>query len=117
MFTRLSAESLKSYQCPPAGMCIEKVLNLVGGSDDGRKRFLIQIVDKKKRKFDLLFYSRLEHHFPDWNDRSEYQRKQEKLYDSAMKKRREALRLRLKENWNRTTEEQDAIDSFAGTGF
>ena len=95
----------------------QKVLR--GGSDQNsdRKRFIVQIVDGKTRKFDLVFHSQLEQHFPDWKERMEYQRNQEKLYDSAMKKRRQALRLRLQENWNRTDEEQDAIDYFAGRGF
>ena len=34
-----------------------------------------------------------------------------------MQKKREALRLRLKENFNRTPEEQDAVDYFNGTGI
>lgn len=34
-----------------------------------------------------------------------------------MKKRRETLRLRIKENFSRTKDEQDAIDYFSGSGF
>lgn len=121
LFTGLADKSLKSSTCPQggSGICIERVSNFRAGSDQNsdRKRFIVQIVDGKTRKFDLVFHSQLEQHFPDWKERMEYQRNQEKLYDSAMKKRRQALRLRLQENWNRTDEEQDAIDYFNGTGF
>ena len=34
-----------------------------------------------------------------------------------MQKKREALRLRLKENFKRTREEQDAVDYFHGTSI
>lgn len=59
----------------------------------------------------------LEKKFPDWLSRMDYQKKQEKLYKSAMQKKSEALRLRLKENFNRTYQEQHVIDYFQGTGF
>jgi hypothetical protein len=58
LFTGLREGSLKSYNCPPSSMCIEKVRNLVGGSsDDCRKRFIIKIVDNKEIKFDIVFHS------------------------------------------------------------
>ena len=84
-------------------MCIEL---LRGGSDDDRGGSRILIVDGKEIKFDLSFHRRLEKHFPDWDERIAYQREQEKLYDSAMKERREALKLRTKDNL--TDQEQDA---------
>lgn len=34
-----------------------------------------------------------------------------------MRKQREALKLRLKDNFNRSKVEQDAIDYFSGRGF
>lgn len=46
-----------------------------------------------------------------------YQKKQEELYKSAMRKKREALKIRVKKNFNRTPEEQDAVDYFHGTGI
>jgi hypothetical protein len=67
--------------------------------------------------FDPAFHRRLEKHFPDWSGRMTFQKKQKGFYKSAMQKKREALRLRLKENFNRTSEEQDAVDYFNGTGI
>ena len=66
----------------------------------------------KGKNFDPAFHRRLEQYFPDWDGRMVFQKKQEELYKSAMQKKREALRLRLKENFNRTPEEQDAVDYF-----
>ena len=59
----------------------------------------------------------MEKHFLDWPERMAFQKKQEELYKSAMRKKREALRLRLKENFSRTSEEQDDIDYFNGSGI
>ena len=92
-------------------------MQITGGSDKEERSYIIRIVDRKKMKFDLSFHMRLEKYFPNWNARITYQREREKFYDSAMKKRREALSLRIKENWNLTDQEQDAIDYFSGTGF
>ena len=68
-------------------------------------------------KFDPAFHRHLEKHFSDWPGRMAFQKKQEEIYKMAMRKRREALRLRLKENFARTAKEQNAIDYFNGTGF
>lgn len=53
-----------------------------------------------KKKFDLVFDTKLEQHFPDWKERINYQKKQEKFYKSTMRKQRETLR--FKENFNDT---------------
>jgi len=59
----------------------------------------------------------LEQHFPDWEERMNYQKKQEEFYKAAMRKQREFKRLRIKENSNLyTKEELDAMDYFYGTG-
>ncbi|MFT4850184.1 MAG: hypothetical protein ACI83B_002736 [Sediminicola sp.] len=71
----------------------------------------------RKIYFDPAFHRQLAKHFPDWSGRMAFQKKQEGFYKSAMQKKREALRLRLKENFNRTSEEQDAVDYFNGTGI
>ena len=46
-----------------------------------------------------------------------YQQKQEKLYESAMRKAGEAERRRTKQNFRFTAEELDAINYFEGTGI
>ena len=45
----------------------------------------------------------------------DHQKKQDELYRSTIRKRREALRLRVEENFSRTGEEQNAINYFHGT--
>jgi len=60
----------------------------------------------------------LRKHFPDWEERMDYQKKQEKFYKSTMLKKREIQRLRILETPNfYTKEELDAISYFQGTGF
>ena len=71
----------------------------------------------KRKNFDPAFHRRLAKHFPDWSGRMTFQKKQESFYKSAMQKKREALRLRLKENFNKTLEEQNAVEYFNGTGI
>ena len=57
----------------------------------------------------------LEKLFPDWPDRVDFQKNQQKLFDSGRKKLISAKRVRVKINI--TPDEQDAFDYFSGTGF
>lgn len=66
---------------------------------------------------DIVTYRRLDIFFPDWKERITYQENREKVYKAAMLKRREALRLRKKEDFGPTKDEQDALDYFLGAGF
>ena len=71
-----------------------------------------------KKKFDLSFHRKLEKHFPDWDGRMIYQKKQEKFYKSAMAKQVELRCVRMIDRPSLyTKEELDAIDYFQGTGF
>lgn len=103
-----------SIQSPTTEPCLEKTigrqtaLKICGGD----KFFGLG----KRRKFDLAYHRRLEKRFPDWQKRVDYQKKQEELYKSAMKKQREIKRLRIKDVFY-TKEELDAIDYFHGTGI
>jgi len=99
-------------------LVIEQVHILRGaGSKSNSSSFVTSICLSKRKNFDPAFHRRLAKHFPDWSGRMTFQKKQEGFYKSAMQKKREALRLRLKENFNRTSEEQDAVDYFNGTGI
>ena len=70
----------------------------------------------KRKKFKIVFHRRLEQHFSDWEERMNYQEKQEEFYKSVMRKQREFKRLRIKENSNLyTKEELDLINYFNGT--
>jgi len=72
----------------------------------------------KRKKFDLDFHRQLEQEFPDDARRMDYQKKQEKLFKSAMQKKREMIRLRMKEDPKfYTKEELDAMDYFQGNGI
>lgn len=72
----------------------------------------------KRKKFDLRFHRKLEQHFPDDDRRMEYQKKQEKFFKSAMRKKREMRILRMKEDPKfYTKEELDAMDYFQGNGI
>ena len=89
-----------SIQSPTTKPCIEKTvagqtaLRICGG--DGESR--LALILGKRKKFDLAFHRRLEQHFPDWEERMNYQKKQEEFYKSAMRKESELKRLRRKKN-------------------
>lgn len=71
----------------------------------------------KRKKIWPAFHRRLGQEFPDWDDPMVYQQKQENLYESAMRKEREAKRTRMRQSFKYTKAELDAIDYFRGTGF
>jgi hypothetical protein len=90
-----------------------------GGQGADSNNFVGNVLGlKKRKKIDPTFHSRLVQQFPDWNERMDYQQKQEKFYESAIRKRREIQKLRIQEIPDfLTKEELDAIDYFQGTGF
>jgi hypothetical protein len=82
-----------------------------GGQGSDSNNFVGNVLGlKKRKKIDPTFHSRLVQQFADWNERMDYQQKQEKFYESAIRKRREIPDFLTKE-------ELDAIDYFQGTGF
>ena len=97
------------------------VLAINSGGEGSKRKFgssVSQTVSGKRKKFNRVFHRRLEHHFPDWNKRIEYQKKQEKFYKLAMKKRKEIKRVGILDKKSYyTKEELDAMDYFHGTGF
>lgn len=54
-------------------------------------------------------------HFSDWEERMDYQKKQEKFYRSGLARIAEAKRLRVK--FKLTKQKQDAFDYFNGQNF
>ena len=100
---------------------VSSVLAINSGGDGSKGRsgsFVLQTGSGKRKKFNIVFHRRLEKYFPDFNERMVYQKKQEKFYKSAEKKRRELKKLRIKETPNfYTKEELDAISYFQGTSF
>jgi hypothetical protein len=82
-----------------------------------KKQKLTSTERVRSQKYDPAYHRRLEKEFPDWPERIAYQEKQKRLYDSAMRKEREASKLRLRNKqfaW--TLEEKDALDYIKGTG-
>ena len=80
-----------------------------------REKFKI----KKKEKFDWAYHRKLEKHFPDWKERIDYQRKQEKFFNSALKKQKQLqglIQLRDQSKFY-TKDELDSIDYFYGRGI
>ena len=57
----------------------------------------------------------LRKHFPDWEERMDYQKKQEKIYRSGLARIAEAKRVGVK--FKLTKQEQDAFDYFNGQNF
>ena len=73
---------------------------------------------QEKIKITKGFHRRLEQHFPDWEGRMDYQKRQEKYYKLAMRKKMELKRTKLSDKeYYYTKEELDAISYFRGTGF
>ena len=87
------------------------------GSEPMKTMVTIRTSLGKKIKIDMIAHRRVENFFPDLEERMTYQKNRENVYQKAMSKRQEALRLRVKEDFNRTKDEQDAIDYFLGKGF
>jgi len=115
VFTSIDENSLIHNPSPPYTEQI--LLNTRGGSDPGQATVTIRTSLGKKQQINIVTHRRLEKFFPDCEDRMVYQENREKVYKSAMRKRREALNLRQKEDFARTKDEQDAIDYFLGRGF
>lgn len=95
----------------------ERTISSIRSGSQPRKKIVIIQTSLGKRKINIVTHRRFEKFFPDWEGRIAYQKNREKVYKAAMRKRREALRLRKKEDFNRTKDEQDAIDYFLGRDF
>ncbi len=99
----------------PSYSSVQKVVTLNGGE---LNRLLENTAVPQALKQTINRREMLRKHFPDWEERMDYQKKQEKIYRSAMLKKREIQRLRILETPNLyTKEELDAISYFQGTGF
>ena len=121
VFTSLNENSVIHNHNTSQSYTEQIILKMRSGSNpiiDPTKSFIIiQTSQGKRKKINIVTHRRLEKFFPDWEGRIRYQEEREKVYKTAMIKRREALRLRQKEDFNRTKDEQDAIDYFLGQGF
>ena len=103
-----SAFSILSPFCEVPCQSQAAVVQLrAGGSGDK--------VSIQKKNSDL--HRKLERHFPDWEERMAYQEKQAEFYKSAMRKRKEIIKLRMKDDSSLYSEKElDAINYFKGKG-
>ena len=87
------------------------------------KSILIPQNLKKKSKVSIRHYTGsnkreiLRKHFPDWEERMNYQEKQEKIYRSGLARMTEAKRVGMEQTFKLTKKEQDAFDYFNGKNF
>ena len=58
------------------------------------------------QKMDSDLHSRLERHFPDWEERMAYQEKQAEFYKLAMRKKREIIKLRIRDDFSLYSEKE-----------
>ena len=66
---------------------------------------------------DSDLHRRLEKHFPDWEERMSYQEKQAEFYKSALRKKKEIIKLRMIDDSSLYSEEElDSINYFKGKG-
>jgi hypothetical protein len=107
--------SLNNHNTSPSYS--ERTISSIRSGSEPRKKIVIIQTSLGKRKINIVTHRRLEKFFPDWEERIAYQKNREKVYKAAMIKRQEVLRLRKKEDFGRTKDEQDAIDYFLGRDF
>ena len=72
----------------------------------------ITLLSPRDSKFNYLRM-----HFPDWDERAEFEARQKKIYYSSYLRYREAKRTRVEKSFKYSLEEQDAINYFEGKGF
>ena len=74
----------------------------------------------KRKKFNLAFHRRLEQHFLDWKELMAYQEKQAEFYKLAMRKKREIIKLRIRDDFSLYSEKElqlYSINYFEGKGY
>ena len=95
----------KDYNHNTSPSYTEQTISSIRSGSEPRKKIVIIQTSLGKRKINIVTHRRLEKFFPDWEGRIAYQENREKVYKAGMIKRREALRLRKKENFGRTKDE------------
>ena len=94
---------------------IPVVLKLNGGGSNESSELGPKMASKQDQVRTSNKREMLKKHFPDWEERINYQKKQEKNYRSALNRIAEANRLRVK--LKLPAQEQDALDYFNGENF
>jgi hypothetical protein len=87
-------------EIPPVQVCQYQVVSQqfrAGGQ--GENLNIIQ-------KMDPDFHRRLEKYFPDWEERMTYQKSQTEFYKSAMRKKKEIIKLRMADDLNFYSEKE-----------
>ena len=94
----------------PTYSSVQSVVTLNGGAqnrsfENPPKISVPQALEQKINRREML-----RKHFPEWEERMDYQKKQEKIYRSGLARIAEAKRCRVK--FKLTKQEQDAFDCF-----
>ena len=109
---------MKKSNFYPSYSSVQSVVTVNGGaqnrsSENTPKISLLKVLEQNVNRREML-----RKHFPDWEGRMEYQKKQEAFYKSAIKKQIQLKRLRIQETSSfYMKEEVDAINYFQGKGF
>ena len=101
----------------PSYSSVQSVLTLNGGAENRSSVNTPKISAPQALEQTINRREMLRKHFPDWEGRMDYQKKQEAFYKSAIKKQIQLKRLRIQATSSfYTKEEVDAINYFHGKG-
>ena len=102
----------------PSYGSVQSVLTLNGGARNSSSENTPKISVPQALEQTINRREMLRKHFPDWEERMDYQKKQEAFYKSAIKKQIQLKRLRIQDTSSvYTKEEVDAINYFHGKGL
>ena len=99
----------------PSYSSVQSVVTLNGGAQNRSSENTPKISVPPALEQTINRREMLRKHFPDWEERMDYQKKQEKIYRSGLARIAEAKRCRVK--FKLTKQEQDAFDYFNGQNF
>ena len=99
----------------PSYSSVQSVVTLNGGAHNGSSENTPKISVPQGLEQTINRREMLRKHFPDWEERMDYQKKQKKIYRSGLARIAETKRVRVK--FKPTKQEQDAFDYFNGQNF
>lgn len=97
----------------PSYSSVQSVVTLNGGAQNKSSENTSKISVPQALEQTINRREMLRKHFPDWEERMDYQKKQEKIYRSGLARIAEAKRVRVKLKPTK----QDAFDYFNGQNF
>jgi hypothetical protein len=101
----------------PSYSSVQSVVRLNGGAQNSSSGNTPKIAVPQTSPKAINKREILRKHFPDWEERMNYQKKQEKIYRSGLARMTEAKRVGMEKTFKLTKKEQDAFDYFNGKNF